>query len=116
MFALAISSPPIVDGCSVAFADAWTLSTVTPLDTPATVASTSTEPPTLPFNLALPLRSAGSKPSKVPFALTCAVSFAICASNASCGTWPPMIVVSVSVPFAVTSMSFDVAPRPFAVT
>src|SRR6266545_2211431 len=41
-----MSRPPTVDDCSATFASACTLSTVTPLDTFAIVASTSIVPPT----------------------------------------------------------------------
>ena len=101
---------------SVAFTRACTLSTVTPLETPAMVASTSSAPPAVPFRSGRSAMTAGSNPLKAPFALTCAVSFAIEASNVSVGIVPPRIDVSVSVPFAVTSIVSSVVPRAFATT
>ena len=71
----------MVDGSSVTLPSACTLSGVTPLDRFATVASTSSVPATLPFVSGLPLATAGSKPAKLPAALTCAVSRATAASK-----------------------------------
>ena len=117
MVALVISRPPTVDGSRVAFAVACTLSVVTPVETFASVASTSSVPPTVPFIAGLPLTTAGSKPANEPVALTCAVSCCKVASNASCGISPPMIAVSLSVPFAVSVISSGragIVPLPLA--
>ncbi len=71
-------------------------------------------PPTDPFIAGLPLATAGSKSANPPLALTCALSFATCASNERFGTRPPISVESVIVPFAVRFIAFGVVPDPFA--
>ena len=108
-----IARPPTVDGSRVTFAVACTLSGVTPVETFATVASTSSVPPTVPFIAGRPLTTAGSKPANVPVAFTCAVSCCRVPSKASCGIVRRGSSYRAAFRFAVTSSRlarFGVAP------
>ena len=98
------------------FARACTLSGVTPPESRVTVASISRRPPAVPLTSGRPLATAGSKSATVPRAVTCAVSCASFASNVISGMRPPMMEVSVNVPFALASMSLGSVPCPCAVT